>query len=463
MNLNRLIMAGMLVLPTLMNSAYADKDRVWKLSNTGINYLLAGDVCSKIGLKEWRMGRKRLGVKKWSQPSQVFSWPLQSNEAGTHQVTVLLNVPKNTPLVIKSKKATLNTQAKQGGWQRFIANLDIGKGEDVIEVALGKKTRAEIIGVEIITPSHLPVHEKRVAEQAAVRSEFDWFQKAGFGLMFQWGEWGYPKEGDKKKPWSRIYKDFDIEAFADKMKRINPGYIIWSITWRGSRFSAPLESVDEIMGSDDYTMEYDFLGKLADALHKRDIPLFLYYHPGAEEKQFWETVWHGQDKRDHFEACNIKIWTEIGNRLGTKLSGWFVDDGIVQYYPADFYAYDKALTAGNPKRLTTFNPWKFPKCSPFDDVSMGEGHAPGLIKDGVFQDGPTEGLLAHTMLIMDGPDWGIWKRNTKISSPKGNVDDWQKKVDQAKEKKHPVSFCILMYEDGTLGSKTEAILKELKR
>ena len=217
------------------------------------------------------------------------------------------------------------------------------------------------------------------------------------------------------------------------------------------------------MGSKDYTMDYDFLGKLTNALHKRNIPLFLYYHPGAEEPKFWEKVWHGHEKSQHFQECNILIWTEIGKRLGTKLAGWFVDDGIVQFYPADFYAYEKALTAGNPKRLTTFNPWIFPNCSPFDDISMGEGHAPGSIEKGTFINGPTKGLLAHTMTIMDGPDWGIWNKNQVINPPHGDLKHWQNKVKLAKAQQHPISLCILMYEDGSLGEKTENILMKLKR
>ena len=215
--------------------------------------------------------------------------------------------------------------------------------------------------------------------------------------------------------------------------------------------------------SKDFTMEYDFLGKLADALHKRGIPLFLYYHPGAEEPEFWSKVWKGQAQRQHYQDCNIKIWTEIGQHLGTKLAGWFIDGGIAQHYPADFYAYKKALTAGNPKRLTTCNPWIFPNCSPFDDMSMGENHAPGKKENGVFVNGPTKGLMPHTMLVMNGPGWGVYKENQIAKSPRGGLQYWQERVDQAKATQHPVSLCILMYEDGTLGEETESILKKLKR
>lgn len=290
-----------------------------------------------------------------------------------------------------------------------------------------------------------------------------WFKNAGFGLMFQWGNWGYPASGERKTPWNKVYEDFDIEAFANKMKALDPGYIIWSITWRGSRFSAPLKSVDGIMGSKDFTMEYDFLGKLTDALTERGIPVFLYYHPGTEEPEFWKTIWQGPEKREVFEKANIAIWTEIGERLGTKLSGWFVDDGMVQLYPADFVAYIRALKAGNPQRLVSFNAWKFPNCTPYEDLSMGEGDISGAVKDGVLLSGPIKGLMAHYMTILDGPDWGVWKPNTVILKPGGTVASWQQKINAGKRNGYPISLCVLMYEDGSLGKETEVLLKGLKR
>jgi hypothetical protein len=217
------------------------------------------------------------------------------------------------------------------------------------------------------------------------------------------------------------------------------------------------------MGSKDFTMEYDFLGKLTDALTKRGIPVLFYYHPGAEEPAYWGKVWHGRQDLKTWEEANVEIWTEIGERYGDKISGWFVDDGMVLYYPSDFYRYSKALKAGNPKRITTFNPWIFPNVSPFNDMTMGEGSCSGIIQGDRLISGPNKGLIPHTMKILDGPDWGIWQPNTKIQTPPGSVEYWQATVDQAKKNKHPISLCILMYEDGTLGEATETLLKQIKR
>jgi hypothetical protein len=136
---------------------------------------------------------------------------------------------------------------------------------------------------------------------------------------------------------------------------------------------------------------------------------------------------------------------------------------MVQYYPADFYRYIKALKAGNPKRIVSFNSWVFTNCSPFEDMTMGEAGPNGSIKDGRLASGSCKGLMPHTMTIMDGPDWGIWKPGTIIRAPKGDARSWQNKVDAAKKSQTPISLCILMYEDGTIGEATETILKQLQR
>ncbi len=462
--INQKISAALLALVMLPWSVNA---KSWELSDEKINPLMAGDVCQAVGLKETLGGRKRMGVNGWSKPDQVLSWPVTSSSSGACEVTLLVNAPQvGTSFTLSSGVESIEIKATERGWQRVSGMLKIGKGQDTISLKLSKalagRNKAQIVSIEVVTATHLPAHKKRLAQVKSSQGDTAWFHDAGFGLMFQWGNWGYPAKGEKKSPWNKVYEDFDIEVFADKMKSFDPGYIIWSITWRGSRFSAPLKSVDKIMGSKEFTMEYDFLGKLTDALTKRGIPVILYYHPGAEEPEFWKTVWKGQDDRMPFEDANVAIWSEIGERLGNKLSGWFVDDGMVQYYPADFGRYIKALKMGNPKRLVSFNPWKFPICSPYEDMSMGEGHIKGEIKNNRLVSGPSEGLLAHYMDVMDG-HWGLWKPNTVIGTPKGGTKYWQKKIDDAKRRGHPVSFCLMMYEDGTLGTKTEVILKKLKR
>lgn len=438
--------------------------------NDKVNYLLAEDVCDKPGLTRTKFGSKTVKggvVANWSRPDQAFVWPVKTSQAGRCRVTLLVKIPEPaTSLILTSEKDRIELHPTETGWHRVTGAISIADGSDTLTLTLSKeitgKQKAELIGIEVITEKHLPAHEKEIADFKQSLGDVSWFQDAGYGIMLQWGFWGYPPTGKRKEPWTKVYEEFDIEGFVERMAALNPGYVIWSVTWRGSRFAAPLESVKKIMGSGDYTMEYDFLGKLAEAFNKRGIPLFFYYHPGHEEKEFWNRVWVSRQDREKYSAANVAIWTEIGQRLGDKLAGWFIDGGMVIHYPTDFHAYVQALKASNPKRLVSFNQYMFPHCSPFEDVAMGENRCPGTIENGMLVDGPYKGLMPHTMLIFDGPDWGIWRPDTVINPPK-SAEYWQDRINIAKKTKHPISFTILMYEDGTIGEKTEAVLKQLKR
>jgi hypothetical protein len=200
----------------------------WTLSDEKINVLQAGDVCEKIGLKEWVIGIKRLSVQNWTKPEQIFTWPIKATEGGSCEVTLLVSMPQaGTVMILSSNSNRVEIKSPETGWQRITVNLNLGK-EDSIKLQLqdelpGGKQTAEIISLEVITPKHLPIHQARLAELRTPAQDVQWFQNAGFGLMFQWGSWGYPQTGERKQPWNKIYEDFNIEAFADKMKAINPG------------------------------------------------------------------------------------------------------------------------------------------------------------------------------------------------------------------------------------------------
>ena len=84
------------------------------------------------------------------------------------------------------------------------------------------------LSLELVNASALKNLNARVR---SFRSSTKWFADAKYGVFLQWGEWGYPPHGDKKK-WPRMIDDFDVEKFAATMQDIGAGYVIWSATWR---------------------------------------------------------------------------------------------------------------------------------------------------------------------------------------------------------------------------------------
>jgi hypothetical protein len=261
---------------------------------------------------------------------------------------------------------------------------------------------------------------------------------------------------------------FDVEAFAKMVdEEMGAGWVIWSLTWRGSRFGAPLKSVDAIVP--DHTMEKDFIGSLADALNRRGIKFMLYYHSGHADREFWSVNFPTKDcraDRSRFFRNWTTIVSEIGQRYGERLAGWFFDDGSV-YYPAPFEQLTQAAKAGNPKRIVSYNNWAIPLCTDFQDIMMGEG-IPGdrnlpVGGNGIYPASHTflPRQQAHGMICIDGPDWGIWRPDTRIVQVLNGITA-AALVKDASQRGMPLSLNYLMYEDGTISPESLQTLRDVK-
>ena len=183
---------------------------------------------------------------------------------------------------------------------------------------------------------------------------------AGYGLMVQAGGWSYPEHGAKKE-WPKGIEDFDVERFATMASDMGAGYVVWSATWITYDFPAPIKAIDRILPG--RTSLRDLVGDLADALAKRGIKLILYYHLGhgpGPNVEWWNRNWTSHEDMTRFFENFCAITTEVGERYGRRLAGWMIDDGMI-YYPAPFERLGKALKAGNPARLISYNSWVLPR------------------------------------------------------------------------------------------------------
>jgi hypothetical protein len=104
-------------------------------------------------------------------------------------------------------------------------------------------------------------------------------------------------------------------------------------------------------GSEDFAAQVMSV-ELARALGQRGIKLILYYHLGAVSDpewlkacSFWET-----DTRPFFRNWQAVI-SEVGRRYGSRLAGWWFDDGSVNYYyrSAPWEQLTRAARAGYPR------------------------------------------------------------------------------------------------------------------
>ena len=416
-------------------------------------------------------------IQSWNDQQQTFAWKVQVPHAGGYSVDVLVGGAPGSQIEITGPQGKISVTIPEGNdhwgnnWNKIPVPgwLALPQGTSTIAVRspnpAGIATNKNnykgmaLMSLELIARSQKVSIEKRIR---ASRSSANWLADAQYGLMFQWGEWGYPVHGEGK-PWPKMIDDFNVEKFADMVKSTGAGYVIWSATWRTYYFPAPIQAIERIMPG--RTSKRDLIGELADALNKRGIKLMLYYHCGYGDRE-WQTRNFGTNDANQigtdalFRKNWIAIMTEVGERYGSRLAGWFIDEG---WYPSPFEEQNQALKAGYPGRIVSFNDWVRPRLTDFEDVEFGEGFnilndgagklfpdGPPVGGDGIYVEGPHKGLQAHGMFVLDGSDWGIWRPDTSIAKPRLSSEQIVDMAKYATAHHVALSFDLLMYEDGTV-------------
>ena len=427
---------------------------------------------------------KGMWIQSWSDPQQTFAWKVQATQAGKYSVDVLVSGAPGSQIEIAGPRNTIKVSIPEGNdhwgnnWNKISVPgwLNLPQGTSTVTVRspnpAGIATNKNhykgmaLMSLELIAGSQRRAIERRIRDS---RSSAKWLADAQYGLMFQWGQWGYPEHGERE-PWPKMIDDFNVEKFADMVQSTGAGYVIWSPVWRSFYFPAPIQSIEQVMPG--HTSKRDLIGELADALNRRGIRLMLYFNGSAL------TNFRGADPNQvgtdaQFRKTWIAITTEVGERYGKRIAGWFIDEG---WYPSPFEEENRALKAGYPGRIVSFNDWIRPRTTDFQDVEFGEGFnglndgagrlfpdGPPVGGDGVYVEGPHKGLRAHGMFILDGagygPEWGIWRPETMIAKPTFTSEQIVDMAKDAKAHHAALSFNLLMYEDGTVSPASLDVVK----
>jgi hypothetical protein len=433
---------------------------------------------------------KGMWIQRWNDPRQFFAWKILAADPDEYSVDVLVSGAPGSKIEIAGPLNTIGVSIAEGNdhwgnnWNKISVpgKLVLPGGTSTVTVRSPNPTGIAsnknayegmaLLSLELIPQSHKELIEKRIQK---ARSTAKWLADARYGLMFQWGEWGFPEQGEGM-PWPKMIDDFDVDRFADNVQSSGAGYVVWSVTWRTYYFPAPILAIEQIMPG--RTSKRDLIGELADALNSRGIRLVHYYHCGYGDREWqvrnFATTDPNQIGMDHqFRTNWIAIINEIGKRYGSRLAGWFIDEG---WYPSPFEEQNRALKAGNPDRLVSFNDWVRPRLTDFQDVQFGEGfnglndgaarlypNGPPIGGDGIYAEGPHKGLQAHGMFILDGAgygwEWGIWKPDTSISKPRWTNEQIIQMAKYAKQRNVALTFNLLMYEDGTVSKDSLAAVR----
>ncbi|SDM04127.1 Alpha-L-fucosidase [Kriegella aquimaris] len=403
----------------------------------------------------------------------IIKWNLKASKVENFEVVArVLGEDVNGVLSCNGKSYDFASNEKE--WSEVnLGTVELRKGLNTLQLEIKSDQKFNLSALKLIEPSY----SAKIDEEALkIRQKANWFKDAGYGLMFQWTNRATPEKGDTVKPWDKKINDFDVDKFVNMVEESGAAYVIWSMTWGQQYISAPIKSLDKIIKG--RTTKRDLLGEMANRLYEKGIKLIFYYHYGYDCYHSKDSTWlqaaggYKADKTELYQNIN-NILTEVGNRYGEKLNGWFFD-GAQRYYDthfdgtsggistANFRKISQAAKKGNPQRMVTYNSWILPRVTEYQDYYAGEGlkQFTGL-EDGVFPEGNYKGLQAHTCFTLE-KKWGHIDKNTTIAPPEYSAEELVERIRHARKNRYPLSINLEMYEDGSVSPKSLEVLRKVR-
>jgi len=216
----------------------------------------------------------------------------------------------------------------------------------------------------------------------------DWFSKAGYGVFVHYlqeiqNEPASVQSLGKTTSWDECVREFDVNRFADAMAEAGAGYVIFTTHQRTRFLIAPNATFDRITGyrPGEACATRDLVADLSEALHRKGIPLMLYWTGNGPTSDAKAVAAFGGWKTPITREW-VSQWAavveEYGNRYGDKVAGWWVDGcyfthGNLRYDDEKLGILARALKAGNPKRIIALNPGiEITAYSRHEDFTAGE-------------------------------------------------------------------------------------------
>jgi len=404
---------------------------------------------------------------------ETLEWSVSVEQSTSFDITALVSSRTGEKFKLEVDGNSTIFEIGHSGWSREDAgSIVVPAGTHQLKLSrLGRNGSASIKSLELVKTSEKPQRDARIQ---ALKSSTAKFSNQDYGVMFQYGAWTYPPTGPKKTLEQQA-NDFDVTAFAEMVESTGAKYVVWSATWWTYQMHAPNQALDNILGHSEDTATRDLFKDIATELDKHNIDFYFYYHSGhfggqSNARPWWqaqqwpeEFTTTGTGDRSVFFDNWVNVVSEMGNRYGSLLDGWFFDDGLI-YYPAPFERLGAAAKAGNPDRLISYNPWIAPHYTDFEDLSFGEEckvHGAEEGGTGLYTSGSDKGVYGHCMITME-PGWGIYHQNQKIGPTKYSVEAAYDLVKSYHDKKTPISFNMLIFEDGSVSNTSLSVLQQLK-
>lgn len=429
-------------------------------------------------------GRKNFNIYNFLSSSDFLAWTINVPTAAYYQATALISAGSGQTLSLSVNGSAATSFTADGQWDRLVGGTSVYLPAGTDRLVLSRTGTlngdVNVKSLELLESSAVSAYNSRVA---AARASTAWLSALPYGLMFQYGAWGYPNNVGPAKSLNQQAADFNVPAFVKMVQQSGASYVIWSVSWWSYHIDAPLTSPNSIVTtaggptSPGLAATTDLIGAVASALHAQGIRFMLYYHTGDEDAAWWPYQGFptsfsssGTGDRSTFFANWQRVVTEIGNRYGTNLDGFLFDDGCI-YYPATFEAFEASARSGNPNRLISWNaePVGGLRFTDFQDLGFGEGLQGQAVAgsapvggNGIFTTGPEMGLLQHGMFTMDS-DWGVHTQGGNVIATSVTSNQTIGWVASASIRGIPLSLAMMMYEDGTVADSDLAILNNVRQ
>ena len=413
----------------------------------------------------------------WTNAEQVITWDITVPSADDYLIQVVAERKSEQALEAEVTVGTTTQQATlpktQKGWDRFPLPKPVHLTPGKVTISLRLRStdhqpfQAFVQGLELVRPA---VREAQRAKALAQRSDTTWFQQARYGIFVHWTWQTKPRTGEPK-PYAQAVADFDVPAFVAQMKDTGAGVVVLTTSHAYQSIPGPNRALDGILPG--RTATRDLIGDLADALNKEGIRLMLYYHLGATNDRAWQqaTGFFATDTTRFFANWEAII-REVGERYGTRLAGWWFDDGSTNYYyrSPPWERLAAAAKAGNPQRIIGFNPWTVFSPTEFQDFYCGETNQDpasvgGLLTPsgtGRYPSGPLSGLQGSACFTLDGTDWVHGAKNQEIRPTRFKPERLAAMLTKFIERKNVPLLNLEIYQEGTVSPATVEVFRQAR-
>ena len=292
------------------------------------------------------------------------------------------------------------------------------------------------------------------------RADFDWMNEAGYGLMFHWTSQSV-QPGGTIKPYEDAVNEFDVERFADMIEETGAGYMLLTIGHAESYCPAPIESWERVHPG--HTTQRDLIEEIALALREKNIRLLCYMN-GPLGFKFPRNGPPTDEQNNAFVENYTDILTEIGNRYGDKIAGYWFDSWyrIFESYPEfPFQHFFEVAKTGNSQRLICLNPWIYPDVTPWQDYWSGETQDPiAPPVNGYMTGGPSPHLPSQVLLTMEQYQWV--QKKPEVDDPKFTSEELGAYIIKCMDNGGAVTINLAIHQDGTVGGKALEVMREVK-